>query len=514
MLRRPALHYPEQPVHAFVERAADLYPEKVALVAGEDRLTYRQLDALSNAVARGLLARGLGTGHRVVLAGGVRPEWIIASLGVSKAGAAIVPVNPRWKQAEMARVLELTEPTAVLAEADALSALVGAGFAGEAISFDATDSATQSLMDVISGQSRQRVEVPYGDIACHEAVLPFSSGTTGLPKAVRRTHRDLVAAIIQWKAASGIDTDDRLQFFLPLFHIYGIKICGCTFAAGATMHLLPDYDLDIVLAHIEREQITIGFGATPIAMDMANHPDIERYDLSSLRYMLWSATPVIEQVAEQVTARTGLRWLAGYGLTEMSSLFCNPVERPELCRLDSPGVAVSDVEARIVDPETLLDLAPGEHGELLVRGPGMMAGYLPAEANEAAFVDGWLRTGDIGWLEPDGWLHLTDRRKELIRVSGFSVSPLEIEQVLLAHPAVTDCAVVGIPDDRSGEVPIAAVVPGPEPCEPEELLTHMARSLARYKLPRQVVFVVEIPRSPSGKTLRRLLAAEFAEAKT
>ena len=191
---------------------------------------------------------------------------------------------------------------------------------------------------------------------------------------------------------------------------------------------------------------------------MANHPELEKYDLSSLRYMMWAATPIAEDVANRVSERTGLRWLGAYGATELPGLHCNPVDYPERSRLDTPGLPVSDLEVRIVDVETHEDVAPGTEGEIVVRGPHMMAGYLPAESDADAFLDGWLRTGDVGWVEPEGWIHITDRAKEMIKVSGFSVAPAEIEATLHGHPAVADCGVYGVPHATKGEVPKAAIV--------------------------------------------------------
>ena len=240
---------------------------------------------------------------------------------------------------------------------------------------------------------------------------------------------------------------------------------------------------------------------------MANHPDIERYDLSSLRYIMWGATPVSENVARRVTERTGVRFLAAYGASELPVLAVNPVDRPDEWRLDSAGLPPKGVELRVVDLDTGEPLPPGEVGEIQALGPSTMAGYLPDEATAASIVDGgWYRTGDVGWLEPEGWVHLTDRAKEMIKVNGFQVAPAEIETVLHGHPAVLDCAVFGVPDERAGEVPVAAVQLDPERAvDTDELQRLVADSLATYKHLRRVVVVDEVPRLPSGKVLRRTL---------
>jgi acyl-CoA synthetase (AMP-forming)/AMP-acid ligase II len=221
---------------------------------------------------------------------------------------------------------------------------------------------------------------------------------------------------------------------------------------------------------------------------------------------MWGATPVTEQVAEVVTRRSGVRWLPAYGASELPVLACNPVDRPDEWRLDSAGLPPDGVELRVADLETGAVLHPGETGEIQARSPSVMAGYLPVEASVEAFVDGWYRTGDVGWLEPEGWVHLTDRSKEMIKVNGFQVAPAEIEAVLHGHPAVLDCAVFGLPDPRAGEVPVGVVQLDPAvPVADGELERLVADSLASYKQLRHVVVVDSIPRLPSGKVLRREL---------
>jgi acyl-CoA synthetase (AMP-forming)/AMP-acid ligase II len=257
--------------------------------------------------------------------------------------------------------------------------------------------------------------------------------------------------------------------------------------------------------------MTLEMAVAPIALAMANHPDLESYDLSSLRYIMWGATPVTPAVAETVTVRSGVRWLPAYGTSEVPVIAANPVAEPDQWRLESAGLPVGDVELRVVDLESGDVVASGETGEVEVRSATAMAGYLPDDATAAAFDDGWYRTGDVGWLEADGWVHLTDRCKEMIKVSGFQVAPAEIEAVLHAHPAVIDCAVFGVADERAGEVPVAAVqlAPGAD-VSPDELQQLVSDALAGYKRLHRVVVVDAVPRTPSGKVLRRTLRDEWA----
>jgi len=265
-----------------------------------------------------------------------------------------------------------------------------------------------------------------------------------------------------------------------------------------------------VLHRIEADRITIEMAVAPIALAMANHPHLEDHDLSSLRYIMWGATPVSESVARVVSERTGVRWLPAYGASELPVIAANPVDRPDSWRLDSAGLPPEGVELRVADLDTGEVLPPGGIGEIQARSPSVMAGYLPDEANADAFVDGWYRTGDVGWLEPEGWVHLTDRSKEMIKVNGFQVAPAEIEAVLHGHPAVLDCAVFGIPDARAGEVPVAAVQLDPDATvTTDELQRLVADALATYKHLHRVVVVESVPRLPSGKVLRRTLRDEW-----
>jgi acyl-CoA synthetase (AMP-forming)/AMP-acid ligase II len=227
---------------------------------------------------------------------------------------------------------------------------------------------------------------------------------------------------------------------------------------------------------------------------------------------MWGATPVTSSVAEEVTRRTGVRWLPAYGASELPVLACNPVDRPEAWRLDSAGLPPAGVELRAADLETGAVLPPRETGEIQARSASVMAGYLPSDADTEAFTaDGWYRTGDVGHLEPEGWVHLTDRAKEMVKVSGFQVAPAEVEAVLHGHPAVLDCAVFGVPHPVKGEVPVAAVQLDPDqPVTPAELQQEVADALATYKHLHDVVVVDAIPRLPSGKVLRRTLRDEWS----
>ena len=320
-------------------------------------------------------------------------------------------------------------------------------------------------------------------------------------------------ATSDWVNVLGLGPDDRFQVATPPSHILGLLNLLTAMAAGASVRLHRRFDLDEVLRRIESERMTLEMAVAPIALALANHPRLEEYDLSSLRYIMWGATPVTESVAQIVTERTGVRWLPAYGASEVPVISANPIERPEAWRLDSAGLPPAGISLRIADLDTGAILPSGEIGEIQVLSPSVMAGYLPEDSTAEAMVDGWYRTGDVGWIEPEGWVHLTDRSKEMIKVNGFQVAPAEVEAVLHGHPAVRDCAVFGVPDERAGELPVAAVQLDPAvPLADGALEGLVAESLARYKRLHDVVVVGTIPRLPSGKVLRRVLRDEWMAA--
>ena len=471
---------------------------------GDERWSFTEVEGLANAFARHLVAQGVERGDRVALMTSNRIEFIAVVHAVSKVGAAVVLLNPAWKAAEVDHALRLTSPRHAVADGPAAALLT------ERTGEDAvTDLDAPATTWKLAGHAHARPASGGGRDA-DDVILVFSSGTTGLPKAVRHTHRTIGHATTHWCAALGLGPDDRFQVATPPSHILGLLNLLAAAEAGAMVRLHRRFDLDEVLTRIAGDRITLEMAVAPIALALANHPRLEDHDLSSLRYIMWGATPVTESVAETVTRRTGVRWLAAYGASELPVIAANPVGDPDAWRLDSAGLPPEGVELRVVDLDSGAVLDPGETGEIQARSPSVMAGYLPDEANADAFTDGWYRTGDVGWLEPEGWVHLTDRSKEMIKVNGFQVAPAEVEAVLHGHPAVVDCAVFGIADERAGEVPVAAVQLDPDrPVGDGELERLVADSLATYKHLRRVVEVDAIPRLPSGKVLRRTLRDEL-----
>jgi long-chain acyl-CoA synthetase len=457
-----------------------------ALVFEERRYTLPQLDALAHGLAATLRGRGVTAGGRVALMASNRPEFVVALHAIWRLAAVVVLISPAWKRHEVEHALALTNPSHAVGDHDVLSGLMP----------------MLHLDEPIVGGKPEFSDAPPPDV---DAVLAFSSGTTGLPKAVRHTHRSLQAAVGHWREAMGLTAHDRIQIATPPSHILGLLNIMTALQTGVWMRLHRRFDVDRMLQHIQDDRITVEMAVAPIALAIASNPHLESYDLSSLRFIMWGATPVSASVAETVTRRTGVGWVPAYGTTELPVITCNPLDG---ARLDSVGRPVPGVQVRVVSLQTGEQVRPGEVGEIQARAESLMAGYLPCEATRDVLCDGWYRTGDVGYLDADGWLRITDRSKEMIKVRGFQVAPAEIEAVLHGHPAVEDCAVFGIPDDADGESVVAAVATR-EPVDAAELSARVGEHLASYKRLSHVVFVPEIPRLPSGKVLRRVLKERY-----
>lgn len=455
--------------------------DAIALTFEEREYTLAQLDALAGGMATTFAARGVGPGDRVAVMSSNRPEFVVALRAIWMLGASAVLLSPAWKTAEVEHAQGLTHFAHAVGDHPVLGEMMPMLHLDEPIT------------------PAQRPAAPSDPGA--DAVFVFSSGTTGLPKAVRHTHASLAVAVRHWHDALKLTSADRMQIMTPPSHILGLLNIVMALETGTWVRLHRRFDIDLMLQRIESDRITIEMAVAPIALALAAHPKLEEYDLSSLRYVMWCATPVAQSVAETVSRRAGITWVTAYGASELPVISCNDIEG---ARLDTVGRPVPGVSVRIVSLESGKPVGADEVGEIQVRSDSAMAGYLPDSATAEAFSDAWFRTGDVGHLDADGWLRITDRSKEMIKVRGFQVAPAEIEAVLHGHPAVEDCAVFGVPDRANGEAIVAAVTTCAA-VDAEELIALVAERLASYKRPSRVEFVSEIPRLPSGKALRRVL---------
>jgi acyl-CoA synthetase (AMP-forming)/AMP-acid ligase II len=503
----PDVVIPDGPLTEFVFRHAATMPDAIALMDGASGRTYTFAEALGMAksLAGGLIARGFAPGDVVALMAPNLPEYAIVFHGVALAGGTVTTVNPTYTANEVRHQIEDAGATSLITIGmfvDTARQAIEGTHVTEIITIDNVEGTTPFTS--LFGSPVEQVPI---DPAEQVVVLPYSSGTTGLPKGVMLTHRNLVANLAQIDPVLVAQPGEIALAVLPFFHIYGMQILmNGLLAQGITVITLPRFDLQQALEIIQEQKVTRFFAVPPIVLALAKHPLVDEYDLSSLTWIMSGAAPLGAELAEEAAARVGAAVVQGYGMTELS-----PVSHatPEAgSRPGTVGIAVPNTESRIIDPATGEDLDIGAEGELWIRGPQVMKGYLNNPEATAATIDdeGWLHTGDVARIDPDGQVSIVDRVKELIKYKGFQVPPAELEALLITHPAVADVAVIGVPDVEAGELPKAFIVlkPGAE-ASAAELQEFVAAEVASYKQIRIVEFTTEIPKSPSGKILRRML---------
>src|SRR5215207_4272040 len=503
----PDVTVPDVPLHEFVLADAIGRADQAALVDGPSgrTLTYGQLAGGVRRVAAGLAARGFGKGDVFAIYSPNVPEYALGFYGVSAAGGVNTTISPLYTVEELVRQLTDARARFLLTVPPFLpKALEAAGRSGVEEVFVLGEGATPFADLLTAGDTPPEVEIdPGSDLV----VLPYSSGTTGVNKGVMLTHRNLVANLCQGAPTLLAGEGERLIAVLPFFHIYGLVVLmASALSRGSTLVTMPRFDLEEFLRLLQDQRITRAYVAPPIVLALAKHPMVDKYDLSALKSVFSGAAPLDASLERACTGRLGCEVIQGWGLTETSPVVTTNYNTPQGPRPGSVGVPLPNTELRVVDPATGADVSRGETGELLVRGPQVMKGYLNAPEATAAMLDpdGWLHTGDLGTVDEHGYVFIVDRVKELIKYKGLQVAPAELEAVLISHPEVADAAVVRFPDEEAGEVPKAFVV-ARNPVDPEELMAFVAERVAPHKKVRRVEFVDEIPKAASGKILRRLL---------
>ncbi|REH22616.1 MULTISPECIES: 4-coumarate--CoA ligase family protein [unclassified Streptomyces] len=504
------------PIHDAVLGGAAAFGSTPALIDGTDgtTLTYEQVDRFHRRVAAALAETGVRKGDVLALHSPNTVAFPLAFYAATRAGASVTTVHPLATAEEFAKQLKDSAARWIVTVSPLLpTARRAAELAGGVQEILVCDSAPghRSLVDMLASTAPEpSVAI---DPAEDVAALPYSSGTTGTPKGVMLTHRQIATNLAQLEPSMPSAPGDRVLAVLPFFHIYGLTaLMNAPLRLGATVVVLPRFDLEQFLAAIQNHRITSLYVAPPIVLALAKHPLVADYDLSSLRYIVSAAAPLDARLAAACSQRLGLPPVGqAYGMTELSpGAHVVPLDAMADAPPGTVGRLIAGTEMRIVsltDPGT--DLPAGESGEILIRGPQIMKGYLGRPDATAAMIDeeGWLHTGDVGHVDADGWLFVVDRVKELIKYKGFQVAPAELEAHLLTHPGVADAAVVGAYNDDGNEVPHAFVVrqPAAPGLAESEIMMYVAERVAPYKRVRRVTFVDAVPRAASGKILRRQL---------
>jgi len=506
----PEVEIPEQAITGFVMRRAAASAEKMALTDGQgSSYTFAELESAIHRFAGGLQERGFGPGSTLAIMAPNIPDYAVVFHGAAVAGGTVTTINPtygadevRFQIADAGATLLFTVPMfadtarAAAEGSDVREIVVIGGGEGDA-----------TLNDWM-GEPIEQVPVDSNE---HVIVLPYSSGTTGLPKGVMLTHRNLVANICQMEHAIIYAEEETALAALPFFHIYGMQVLmNGLLANGVGVVTMARFDMAQALDLVQRYSITRFFVVPPMVLGLARSPLVDDYDISSLKQVFSGAAPLGADLADEAARRIGCEVVQGYGMTELSPV--THATPPGDYRAGTSGVTVSNTEIRIVNDETGDDLGVGERGELWVKGPQVMKGYLnnPEATAETIDSDGWLHTGDVAIIDEHEHVSIVDRIKELIKFKGFQVPPAELEALVVTHPAVADVAVIGIPDDEAGEIPKAFVVASSGQTPTLESIQELVGShLASYKQVRAMEIVDAIPKSASGKILRRKLRDQF-----
>ncbi|MEJ8855527.1 AMP-binding protein [Variovorax robiniae] len=505
----PDIEIPDHSVgdHVFADLAA--HADKTAFIDGPTgrTLTHGQVFGMARRVAGALLRRGLGKGDVFGIFCPNLPEYVVAFHGVAMAGGVVTTASPLCTAETLAEQLGDSKARYLLTIPPFIGvALAAAKAAGveEVFVFGEAEGATPFAALVAEEAGTFKVEI---DPARDLVALPYSSGTTGRAKGVMLTHRNLVAMMAQLETLFGERTDDKSLAVLPFFHCYGLLAFVCmTVLRGSTCVTMPRFDLEQFLQLIERHRVTSLMVVPPIVLALAKHPLVAKHDLSSVEFINSGAAPLGEALQNEASARMGVEVRQGYGMSECTLAVSGRRRDGDPGKPGAVGRLLPNMEARLLDTSTGAELGPNQRGELVVRGPTVMRGYFGnVQATDATIdADGWLHTGDVVVIDGDGQLFIVDRLKELIKVNAHQVAPAQLESVLLTHPAVADAAVIGIPDEETGESPKAFVVKRGDVSD-EALIAHVAGHVEPYAKVRSVEFVDAIPKSPSGKILRREL---------
>lgn len=522
MPRKSLKPYEAVTAHELLRRTARRIPHGVAFIDGAKRFSYDQIDQYSDRFAAALIAAGVAKGDRVGILTLNCGEFLIAFFGISKAGGVATTINAGYREREIAHQLSSSQASTIIVHRSLLkmAEAIRSEFPGlkRVIILEEGAGDPSSLWAMIEHAPSAVPNVPI-DPMNDLVALPYSSGTTGLTKGVMHTHFSLCTNVRQTVEREGEmappQEGDVIFAHTPLFTIAGIKdFMVLPMSVGATVVSVPRFEPDVFMRTLAEQKVTFLQTVPAIVLSLINHPDIERYDFSALRRVVVGAAPVSADLQGKLQTALGKPVIQAYGMTESPLPHIGYAE-PEFAKLGSTGPTVSDVEQKIVDLDSgTKELPVGERGELIVRGGLNMKGYYndPVATRNTLTEDGWVHTGDIAYVDKDGYCWVVDRKKELIKYKSFQVPPAELEALLLEHPGVADCAVVAKPDEEAGEIPKAFIVTkrGAH-VNAEELMAFLAKKVATFKRVREVEFIDSIPRNPAGKILRRVLVEQDRE---
>ncbi|OWF50401.1 4-coumarate--CoA ligase 1 [Mizuhopecten yessoensis] len=512
----PDIQIKEESLSEYLLPKFEHFGNRTALVDANNGKTYTYLEMRDAVIKLGSALHRLGyrKGDVLCMCSTNNTEYALLILACVTSGIILTTTNPAYTSGELARHLNHSGTSGVVVFKSLLPTVQ------EAIESDIKLKTTLKHIIVVGEMDGYRSfsNLLNDDGTCFPdnitfnpkddvALLPYSSGTTGLPKGVMLTHRNIVSNLQQTRPQHIIKADDTILCLLPMFHGYGmIMILQNTLQDGGKLVILSQFEPVCFLKSIQQHRVTVLYMVPPMALFLARHPIVDTYDISSIRSHLSAAAPLGESLSREYEARLRYPVVQGYGMTELSPVATLDTLPPH--HIGTVGPLIPNSSAKIVCSETGADLGPGETGELCIRGPHVMKGYLNNEAATNDMIkDGWLYTGDVGHVRDDGCFVITDRLKELIKYKGFQVAPAELEDLLLRHPGVQDAAVIGMPDERAGEIPRAYIVPNPnKKVTSEEISKFVEENAASHKQLRGgVEFLDEIPKSPSGKILRRIL---------
>ncbi|HEX2485269.1 MAG TPA: FadD3 family acyl-CoA ligase [Myxococcota bacterium] len=509
-----------------VARAAERFGERMALEDGDAHFSFRELAEAGVAAARACLAAGVERGDRVAIWAPNVAEWVAAAIGLQSAGAALVPLNTRFKGAEAGYVLRRSGARLLFTVGEFLGTDYVAALASEDL---------PALREIVTLRGRSAGATPWDEFLARGAAVParaareraaavepddlsdviFTSGTTGQPKGVMTTHGQNLRVFDAWSRGAGIREGDRYLIVNPFFHTFGYKAgwLACL-QVGATAIPHAVFDASAVLERIGKERISVLPGPPTLYQSLLAHPERGRFDLSSLRLAVTGAAAIPVELVRRMRSELGFETvITAYGLTETSGTvtMCLPTDDAETIATTS-GRALAGVEVKCADARGE-EVPRGTAGEILVRGFNVMRGYFddPAETAKTVDAQGWLHTGDVGVMDERGYLRITDRIKDMFIVGGFNCYPAEIENLMYRHDGIAQVAVVGVPDERMGEVGVAFVVPAPgASLAPDEVIRWCREHMANYKVPRRVELVDALPTNPSGKVLKYQLRQRAA----